>query len=103
MTKSLRMPFPMNLDVAPVAQPDTAAVESSDYDVVRRTIEFISRRWREQPSLDAIAAHVGMKPAALQRLFARWAGLTPKAFLQAVTLDHARALLAQSASILETS
>jgi AraC family transcriptional regulator of adaptative response/methylated-DNA-[protein]-cysteine methyltransferase len=76
---------------------------ASDYDVIRRTIEFISDRWRKQPSLEEIAVHAGTKPAALHRLFARWAGLTPKAFLQAVTLDHARTLLAQSASILEAS
>ena len=60
-------------------------------------------RWREQPSLERIAAHVGMKPLSLQRLFTRWAGLTPKGFLQAVTLDHARALLDQSASVLDAS
>jgi AraC family transcriptional regulator of adaptative response/methylated-DNA-[protein]-cysteine methyltransferase len=75
----------------------------SDYEVVRRTIEFISRRWREQPSLEAIAAHVGRKPLSLQRLFTRWAGLSPKGFLQAVTLDHARGLLADSASVLDAT
>jgi AraC family transcriptional regulator of adaptative response/methylated-DNA-[protein]-cysteine methyltransferase len=75
----------------------------TDYDAVRRTIEFISRRWQTQPSLAEVAAHVGLPPAALQRLFSRWAGLTPKAFLQAVTLDHARGLLRTSGSILEAS
>ena len=43
------------------------------------------------------------QPHHLQRLFTRWAGLAPKAFLQAVTLDHARGLLRDSASILDTS
>jgi AraC family transcriptional regulator of adaptative response/methylated-DNA-[protein]-cysteine methyltransferase len=76
---------------------------TSDYDVVRRAIEFISLRWRAQPSLDEIAAHVGMKPLALQRLFTRWAGLSPKGFLQAVTLDRARTLLSDSASVLDAS
>lgn len=87
-----------------VASPRRApAPPRSDYDVVRRALEFISTRWRDQPSLDAIAAHVGMKPLSLQRLFTRWAGLSPKAFLQAVTLDHARGLLAGSASVLDAS
>lgn len=76
---------------------------ASDYDIVRRAIEFISRGWRDQPSLETIADEVGLKPLALQRLFTRWAGLTPKGFLQAVTLDHARQLLADSASVLDTS
>jgi AraC family transcriptional regulator, regulatory protein of adaptative response / methylated-DNA-[protein]-cysteine methyltransferase len=94
------------MDVVPIsAEPIMAAAGAGegDYDLVRRAIEFISRRFRTQPSLDEIAAHVGVKPLALKRLFARWAGLTPKAFLQAVTLDHARRLLADSASILEAS
>ncbi len=80
-------------------QPESAA----DYEVVRRAIEFISEAWQSQPSLDAIARHVGLTPMALHRLFTRWAGLTPKTFLQAVTLDHARSLLGESGSILEAS
>lgn len=75
----------------------------SDYAIVSRAIEYISREWREQPSLEAIAAHVGRKPLTLQRLFTRWAGLSPKGFLQAVTLDHARGLLADSASVLDAT
>ncbi len=76
---------------------------TTDYDVVRRAIRYISHHWREQPSLEMIAGHVGLKPLSLQRLFSRWAGLSPKAFLQAVTLDHARSLLDESASVLDTS
>jgi AraC family transcriptional regulator of adaptative response/methylated-DNA-[protein]-cysteine methyltransferase len=75
----------------------------SDYEIVRCAIEFISNAWREQPSLEEIAAAVGEKPLSLQRLFTRWAGLSPKGFLQAVTLNHARTLLADSASVLDTS
>ena len=96
----------MELALMPTAAParrQTVPPYASDYEVVRRSIEFISRRWRDQPSLEAIAAHVGMKPLSLQRLFTRWAGLSPKGFLQAVTLDHARALLADSASVLDAS
>jgi len=79
------------------------AEHPTDYDVVCRAIAFISEKWRGQPSLEAIAARVGMKPLTLQRVFTRWAGLSPKAFLQAVTLDHARVLLADSASVLDAS
>jgi len=86
-----------------VAHPRATETDLSDYEIIRRAIAFISRRWRDQPSLKRIAAHVGMKPLALQRLFTRWAGLSPKGFLQAVTLDHARTLLDQSASVLDAS
>jgi len=75
----------------------------SDYDVVRRTIEKISLDYRDQPSLEELAAAVGETPGGLQKLFTRWAGLTPKAFLQAVTLDHARRLLDQGAPLLEAA
>ncbi len=75
----------------------------SDYQTVRRVIEIISNDWREQPQLEDLARETGMKPAQLQRIFTRWAGLSPKAFLQAVTLDHAKRLLAQDAPILDAS
>jgi len=75
----------------------------SDYTVVRSAIEYLSRNWRYQPSLEEIAGIVGMGPLSLQRLFTRWAGLSPKAFVQALTLDHARALLADSASVLDAT
>jgi AraC family transcriptional regulator of adaptative response/methylated-DNA-[protein]-cysteine methyltransferase len=76
----------------------------SDYDVVRRVIELLSLDYRNQPSLDAIAAELGQSPTQLQKLFTRWAGLSPKAFLQAVTLDHAKQLLgADGLPLLEAS
>lgn len=75
----------------------------ADYDVVRRIIAYISQRWRDQPSLEQIADHVGLSTSHVHHLFRRWAGLSPKAFLQAVTLDHARRLLASSASVLDAS
>jgi AraC family transcriptional regulator of adaptative response/methylated-DNA-[protein]-cysteine methyltransferase len=74
-----------------------------DYELVKRTLAFITDNWREQPSLETIAAQAGLSPHHLQRVFTRWAGLSPKAFLQAVTLDHARGLLRDSASILDTA
>ncbi len=76
---------------------------ADDYAVVRRAIAFISEHWRAQPEIDEIAAAVGTTTADLHHLFRRWAGLTPKAFLQAVTLDHARRLLRASASVLDAA
>jgi AraC family transcriptional regulator, regulatory protein of adaptative response / methylated-DNA-[protein]-cysteine methyltransferase len=75
----------------------------SDYERVRRIIAFISERWRDQPSLEAIADHVGLSTTHVHHLFRRWAGLSPKAFLQALTLDNAKALLSDSASVLDAT
>ena len=77
--------------------------EGGDYETVRRVIEKISLDYRDQPSLETLAEEVGETPTGLQKLFTRWAGLRPKAFLQAVTLDHARRLLDQGMPLLETS
>ena len=76
---------------------------ADDYAVVRRAIAFISEHWRDQPEIDAIAAAAGTTTADLHHVFRRWAGLTPKAFLQAITLDHARRLLRSSASVLDAA
>jgi AraC family transcriptional regulator, regulatory protein of adaptative response / methylated-DNA-[protein]-cysteine methyltransferase len=76
---------------------------AADYDVVRRAIAHIRGNWRSQPEIDTIARAAGVSATDLHHLFRRWCGLTPKAFLQALTLNHARDLLRSSASVLETS
>src|SRR5438552_12440065 len=86
-----------------MTQIETLSTPASDYEIVKKTLAFIHENWREQPSLEAIAEQAELSPTHLQRLFTRWAGLSPKAFLQAVTLDHARSLLRDSASILDTA
>ena len=77
--------------------------EIADYDKVRRAIAFISAEWRKHPSLDQIAAHIGVSIPHLHSIFRRWSGLSPKAFLQAVTLDHARRVLRSDAPLLDAS
>lgn len=81
-------------------EPDDAI---ADYAHVRKAISYISENWRDQPPLETVAEHVGLSPGHLQRVFTRWAGLSPKAFLQAITIDHARELLRDHASILDAS
>jgi len=76
---------------------------AADYDIVRRAIAFIAEHRRQQPEIESIAAAAGVSSAELHHLFRRWAGLTPKEFLAALTLDHARNLLRDSASVLDAS
>ena len=91
--------------LSPDRAPDltTLVGANDDYSVVRRAIAFISQEWRSQPEIEAIAHAAGVTPEELHHLFRRWAGLTPKAFLQALTLDQARRLLRDSASVLDAS
>lgn len=74
-----------------------------DYELIRRAIAFLSETWTEQPPLERLAQHLGLSPAHCQKLFKRWCGLSPKEFVQAITVDHARNLLGGSASVLEAA
>lgn len=76
---------------------------ADDYDIVRRAIAHIRGNWRAQPEIEAIAEAAGVTTTELHHLFRRWAGITPKAFLQALTLDTARKLLRDSVSVLDAA
>jgi AraC family transcriptional regulator, regulatory protein of adaptative response / methylated-DNA-[protein]-cysteine methyltransferase len=76
---------------------------SRDYDLIRSAIAFLSAKWAEQPSLERLAQHLGLSPAHCQKLFKRWCGLSPKEFVQAITVDHARGLLEGSASVFDAA
>jgi AraC family transcriptional regulator of adaptative response/methylated-DNA-[protein]-cysteine methyltransferase len=89
--------------ILPAVATSFATTSPDDYDVVRRAVAYISEHWRRQPEIEAIAHAAGVTPDELHHLFRRWAGLTPKAFLQAITLDHARRLLRESASVLDAA
>ncbi len=75
----------------------------SDYESIAQAIEYISSNVNEQPSLNDVAEQLKLSPRHFQRLFTRWAGVSPKRFLQTLTVNHAKTLLQESQSILETS
>lgn len=85
------------------AADNAMSTASDDYEVVRRAISHIRGHWRSQPDVAQIAEAAGVTPVELHELFRRWAGLTPKAFLQALTLDGARRLLRDSASVMDAA
>lgn len=75
----------------------------SDYDRIAQAISFITSRVNGQPTLTEIATHLNMSPYHFQRLFCRWAGVTPKRFLQVLTLERAKQVLSESKPLLEVS
>ena len=95
----------MRLEIASAhpARPAPSSPAIRDYDVVRKAISFLTDRWTEQPSLEQLATYLGLSPAHCQKLFTRWCGLSPKEFVQAITIEHARSLLSGSASVLDTA
>lgn len=73
----------------------------SDYRLVRDALRFITEEVQRQPEVEQIAAALRISSGDLTALFRRWCGLTPKAFLQAVTLDHAKRLLDEGLPLLD--
>src|SRR5476651_2176251 len=82
-----------------LSDPVPLSSAAADYDVVRRAIAHIKGNWRTQPEIEQIAEAASVTPTELHHLFRRWAGLTPKAFLQALTLDSARSILRDRKSV----
>jgi AraC family transcriptional regulator of adaptative response/methylated-DNA-[protein]-cysteine methyltransferase len=74
-----------------------------DGDRVARAIGFLEANARRQPSLDEVAAAVQLSPYHFQRLFKRWAGVSPKRFLQFLTIGHAKSALAEGQSVLDAT
>jgi AraC family transcriptional regulator of adaptative response/methylated-DNA-[protein]-cysteine methyltransferase len=75
----------------------------TDYDRIAEAIVFITDHVASQPTLEEIAAHLHLSPFHFQRLFSRWVGVTPKRYLQTLTVERAKQLLAQSRPLLEVS
>ncbi len=77
--------------------------KATDYERIEAAIHFLDENSAEQPPLAEVAAEIGLSEAHFQRLFQRWAGVSPKRFLQYLTADHARRLLRDSASVLDAA
>ncbi len=68
--------------------------ESIDYQRIAEAIEFIQHNFRNQPNLDEVAEKVHLSPSRFQRLFTDWAGTSPKRFLQYISVEYAKKVLA---------
>src|SRR5689334_9996601 len=67
--------------------------EATNYSRIAEAISYITVHYREQPDLDTLAEKLAMSPFHFQRLFTEWAGVSPKKFLQYITVSHARHML----------
>lgn len=67
--------------------------DDTNYIRIAKAIEYINQNFKEQPSLSKIAEHIHLSQAHFQRIFTEWAGISPKKFLQYISLEHAKAIL----------
>ena len=75
----------------------------TDYERIEKAIGFISQNFKDQPDLDEVAKQVYLSPFHFQRLFKEWAGVTPKKFLQYISLEHAKQLLEKKYTLADAS
>ncbi len=76
---------------------------TDDYARVEKAIRYLERNFRNRPNLEAIAREAGLSMYHFHRLFTRWAGISPKRFLQYLAAEYARGLLRESASLLDAA
>ena len=76
---------------------------SQNYRLIEQAIRFIEANAQRQPELDEIANAAGLSESHFQRTFTRWAGISPKRFLQFLTKENAKELLARSENLLDTT
>jgi AraC family transcriptional regulator of adaptative response/methylated-DNA-[protein]-cysteine methyltransferase len=77
--------------------------ENIHYSRIAAAIEYIKDNFRQQPSLDEIAKQIHLSPFHFQKLFSEWAGTSPKKFLQYISLEHAKTLLKENATLFDTA
>lgn len=75
----------------------------TDYERIEKAIIYLKENFKEQPDLDAVARQVHLSPFHFQRLFKDWAGVSPKKFLQFISVEYAKGLLKQDLSLSDVS
>lgn len=80
---------------------DANLAHSDDYQRIAQAIAFIQQNHLSQPDLATVAQHVHLSEYHFQRLFTKWAGISPKRFLQYLTIEYAKSRIAQTESLLD--
>jgi AraC family transcriptional regulator of adaptative response/methylated-DNA-[protein]-cysteine methyltransferase len=75
----------------------------NDFERIAKVIRYLDENHLEQPSLNVLATAAGLSESHFHRLFHRWAGVTPKDFLQCLTVEHAKQRLRESANVFESA
>lgn len=75
----------------------------TDYERIEKAIDYLKVNFRDQPNLEEVAREVYLSPFHFQRMFTDWAGVSPKKFLQFLSVEYAKGLLLENRSLLDTS
>lgn len=77
--------------------------DKTNYERIEEAIGYIKEHFKDQPSLDEVAEQIHLSPFHFQRIFTEWAGVSPKKFLQYLTIDHAKKMLSEQATLFDTA
>jgi AraC family transcriptional regulator of adaptative response/methylated-DNA-[protein]-cysteine methyltransferase len=94
---------PFKMKQNQMEEPETMQPNLEDYSRIERAILFLEENYHRQPELREVAQSVHLSEFHFQRLFRRWAGISPKRFIQFLTLEHAKKLLSGSHSVLDAT
>lgn len=84
-------------------EPPDLAARAADYERMAAALDWLAQRWRARPALEEAAAATGLSPAHFQRVFTRWAGVSPKTFVQALAHAQARRSLGAGETLLDAA
>ena len=76
---------------------------STEYLRIEKALNYLEEHFQDQPSLEELADHLNMSPFHFQRVFKRWAGISPKRFVQFLTIDYAKKMLDENQSVLDAT
>lgn len=82
---------------------ELAPASAFHYGLIAEALRILEAEGAAAPSLDALAARMGFSPAHFQKMFSEWVGVSPKRYVQYLTLDHAKRLLAERFTVLDAT
>lgn len=91
----------MNIETLP--DPSEESGDPFSYELMAAALAYLETHRTDQPGLDEVAAAIGLSPAHFQRMFSRWVGVSPKRYVQYLTLGHAKRLLSERFTLLDTA
>ena len=77
--------------------------ENVNYQRIEKAIGFLTENFKSQPDLDEVAKKIYLSPSHFQRIFLDWVGISPKKFLQYLTLDYLRHKIKETANVIEAA
>ena len=78
-------------------------IENINYTRIEKAIQYLVENFKQQPTLDELAQYIGVSPFHFQRIFTKWAGVSPKKFLEQITIEALKQELQDTSNLIEAA